>query len=313
GRRSRRNVSHRPTTSTTTTTKTYPLIPYTPNYYRIAALSVKCILSSFVLILSATIRRDFLKHFTLFIMIPIVLDCGFDIYTEIKASITSYEKATKFKNRSRRTTVNCDLFNSLVGCWEDAVVDNIGEEFNRRSSATKSFALVCYILSDILFWSTLFTSVAAFYYAHTAIARSEEIKLKWFFFTSFVHFLLFLFLQSFILFFRRRDDYTKSSPYDQVRDGKWRLFSFILFQIVVHILTIPYLSISLAQDFLVVLDFPSQCVQALPLHQAADMFVVHITTFVVRPFLILITILFLIAPYRKTFLLLFCPCCPYNS
>uniref|UniRef100_A0A0K0D0A6 G protein-coupled receptor n=1 Tax=Angiostrongylus cantonensis TaxID=6313 RepID=A0A0K0D0A6_ANGCA len=214
--------------------------------------------------------------------------------------------------------------------------------------ATKPFALVCYILSDILFWSTLFTSVAAFYYAHTAIIRSEEISyipyiwsfLKvqvfpilftvidtlitvfqvkydlvpyWFFFTAFVHFSLFLFFQSSILFCRRRDDYIKSSPYDQVRDGKWRLFSFILFQIVVHILTIPYLSISLAQDFLVVLDFPSQYVQALPLHQAADMFVVHITTFVVRPFLILITILSLIAPYRKTFLLLFCPCCPHNS
>uniref|UniRef100_A0A0K0DLU0 FAR1 domain-containing protein n=1 Tax=Angiostrongylus cantonensis TaxID=6313 RepID=A0A0K0DLU0_ANGCA len=38
------------------------------------------------------------------------------------------EKAAKFKNRSPRTTTNADLFISLLGCWEDAVVDNIDEE-----------------------------------------------------------------------------------------------------------------------------------------------------------------------------------------
>ncbi|KAJ1356454.1 hypothetical protein KIN20_014179 [Parelaphostrongylus tenuis] len=48
-------------------------------------------------------------------------------------------------------------------------------------------------------------------------------------------------LASFLLFCRRRDDYIKSSPYNQVRDAKWRLFLLILFQFVVHILTVPYL------------------------------------------------------------------------
>ncbi|VDM56859.1 unnamed protein product [Angiostrongylus costaricensis] len=41
------------------------------------------------------------------------------------------EKDAKFKNRIPRTTINWDLFNSLVGCWEDAVVDNIDEEYDR--------------------------------------------------------------------------------------------------------------------------------------------------------------------------------------
>ncbi|KAE9418521.1 hypothetical protein Angca_003439, partial [Angiostrongylus cantonensis] len=41
------------------------------------------------------------------------------------------EKAAKFKNLSPRTTTNWDLFNSLDGCWEDAVVDNIDEEHDR--------------------------------------------------------------------------------------------------------------------------------------------------------------------------------------
>uniref|UniRef100_A0A0K0DHK5 Endo/exonuclease/phosphatase domain-containing protein n=1 Tax=Angiostrongylus cantonensis TaxID=6313 RepID=A0A0K0DHK5_ANGCA len=40
-------------------------------------------------------------------------------------------KVAKFKNRSPKTTTNWDLFNSLVGCWEDAVVDNIDEEYDR--------------------------------------------------------------------------------------------------------------------------------------------------------------------------------------
>uniref|UniRef100_A0A158P944 Endo/exonuclease/phosphatase domain-containing protein n=1 Tax=Angiostrongylus cantonensis TaxID=6313 RepID=A0A158P944_ANGCA len=41
------------------------------------------------------------------------------------------EKAAKFKNRSPKTTTNWDLFNSLFGCWEDAAVDNIDEEYDR--------------------------------------------------------------------------------------------------------------------------------------------------------------------------------------
>uniref|UniRef100_A0A0K0D7X7 HA domain-containing protein n=1 Tax=Angiostrongylus cantonensis TaxID=6313 RepID=A0A0K0D7X7_ANGCA len=40
------------------------------------------------------------------------------------------EKAAKFKNRSPRTTTKWDLFSSLVGCWDDAVVDNIDEEYD---------------------------------------------------------------------------------------------------------------------------------------------------------------------------------------
>ncbi|KAE9414302.1 hypothetical protein Angca_008528, partial [Angiostrongylus cantonensis] len=41
------------------------------------------------------------------------------------------EKASKFKSRSPRTTTNYDLFNLLVGCWKDTVVDNIDEEYDR--------------------------------------------------------------------------------------------------------------------------------------------------------------------------------------
>ncbi|VDM64763.1 unnamed protein product [Angiostrongylus costaricensis] len=41
------------------------------------------------------------------------------------------EKAAKFQTRSSRTTANWDVFNSLVGCWEDAVVDNIDEDYDR--------------------------------------------------------------------------------------------------------------------------------------------------------------------------------------
>ncbi|VDO32221.1 unnamed protein product, partial [Heligmosomoides polygyrus] len=41
------------------------------------------------------------------------------------------EKAAKFKKRSPRTTINWDLYTSLVGLWEDAVMDNVDEEYDR--------------------------------------------------------------------------------------------------------------------------------------------------------------------------------------
>ncbi|VDM63454.1 unnamed protein product [Angiostrongylus costaricensis] len=41
------------------------------------------------------------------------------------------EEAAKFKNRSAKTTINWDIFNLLVGCWKDAVTDNIDEECDR--------------------------------------------------------------------------------------------------------------------------------------------------------------------------------------
>ncbi|VDO79700.1 unnamed protein product, partial [Heligmosomoides polygyrus] len=41
------------------------------------------------------------------------------------------EKATKFKKRNPRTTINRDLYTSLAGLWEDTVMDNIVEEYDR--------------------------------------------------------------------------------------------------------------------------------------------------------------------------------------
>ncbi|VDP62275.1 unnamed protein product [Heligmosomoides polygyrus] len=41
------------------------------------------------------------------------------------------EKATKFKKRSSRTTINCNLYISLAGLWEDTAMDNIDEECDR--------------------------------------------------------------------------------------------------------------------------------------------------------------------------------------
>ncbi|VDO74397.1 unnamed protein product [Heligmosomoides polygyrus] len=42
------------------------------------------------------------------------------------------EKAAKFKKKSRpRTTINWDLYTSLAGLWEDAVMDNVDEEYDR--------------------------------------------------------------------------------------------------------------------------------------------------------------------------------------
>ncbi|EYC13479.1 hypothetical protein Y032_0043g735 [Ancylostoma ceylanicum] len=41
------------------------------------------------------------------------------------------EKAAKYKKRSLKLTINWDLFTMLAGFWEDTVVDNIDEEYER--------------------------------------------------------------------------------------------------------------------------------------------------------------------------------------
>ncbi|EYC24770.1 hypothetical protein Y032_0013g2100 [Ancylostoma ceylanicum] len=53
------------------------------------------------------------------------------------------EKAAKYKKRSPKPTINWDLFTTLAGFWEDTVVDNIDEEYERliqhlRDSAKKA-------------------------------------------------------------------------------------------------------------------------------------------------------------------------------
>ncbi|CAJ0601109.1 unnamed protein product [Cylicocyclus nassatus] len=279
------------------------LLPYSPNYYRIAALSAKCALSLLVLVLSATIKRDFLKVFTLFLILPIVLECGFDVYSEIKTSITYYGSRELLMDYYRG-----DYYDVATSSLQHEALKIYQEVLARYTtyniySQTTLFALVCYILSDILFWSTLFTSVVAFYYAHKAIVRPEEINYipyVWSFLRvqlfpilfTLIDTLLAVFtvptyvllgatviirlaaclvvvtlvtqtLASFVVFCRRRDEYTKSSPYDQVRDGKWRLFWFICFQITIHVLSVPYITwaaISLAQDVLIVFNIPHESI-----------------------------------------------------
>ena len=41
------------------------------------------------------------------------------------------EKVAKFKKRNSKSTMNRDPFKSLAGFWEDTVVDNIDEEYDR--------------------------------------------------------------------------------------------------------------------------------------------------------------------------------------
>ncbi|EYC29362.1 hypothetical protein Y032_0006g2937 [Ancylostoma ceylanicum] len=41
------------------------------------------------------------------------------------------KKAAKYKRRSPKPTINWDLFTTLAGFWEDTVVDNIDEEYER--------------------------------------------------------------------------------------------------------------------------------------------------------------------------------------
>lgn len=162
-------------------------------------------------------------------------------------------------------------------------------------------ALVEYCLSTWLFWSSLFSSIGAFQYAHKAVARPDEISYTHFF-RGFVYIQLVVVLplstldvllsvfstklpplvlaitsviprlvacigalflliqvlvvslikpseqyrfQSLFIFCKSCDEYVKTSPYSQVRHSKARLFWFILFQIILQALAVPYLGLFL--------------------------------------------------------------------
>ncbi|RCN47980.1 hypothetical protein ANCCAN_05919 [Ancylostoma caninum] len=58
-------------------------------------------------------------------------DTGEELFLETCDSRGVGEKAVKFKRRSPKPVINWDLFTSLAGFWEDAVVDNTDEEYDR--------------------------------------------------------------------------------------------------------------------------------------------------------------------------------------
>lgn len=341
------------------TTTIASILPYAPNYYRIVLLTIKCLLTVLVLVLSGTIKRDFLKVFTLILMVPLVFECGFDVYSEVNVGVSHYDSSDVAVDVSESY-----LYLQALKAYErpgllprEAV--RIYRELLTKYTYFKAYgdesyyALVSFILSDLLFWSTLFSSVVAFYYTHKAIVRPEEINYIpyiWSFLKVQAFPILFTtadtllatfevpsyvltgataiirltaclvaftmvtqIFASFIVFCRRRSDYTKASPYDQVRDGKWRLFNFILFQLVVHKgTTIPYLAwacISLAQDFLIVFHFSNEDQRRMPVQLANEMFEDHLLTALYRPLVLLCCIILFLMPYRKKFVRFFCPCC----
>ncbi|RCN33348.1 hypothetical protein ANCCAN_20828 [Ancylostoma caninum] len=60
---------------------------------------------------------------------------GVLVNTNLVMNIDSFEQLTtrigRLRRKSLKPVINWDLFTSLAGFWEDAVVDNIDEEYNR--------------------------------------------------------------------------------------------------------------------------------------------------------------------------------------
>ncbi|UMM29561.1 hypothetical protein L5515_011862 [Caenorhabditis briggsae] len=335
--------------STTTTTMAPILIDYHPNPYRIGLLAFKCLLIILLFTLSCTIRRDFFKFFVLFLIIPLFIESGFDIFTEIHSSNAIYG-AQQFDwdyfNLSPRE-------NSTVTDWQKHAVESYGQILQKYTTYqvyTKDqlFSIVSYVAGDFIFWSLLFSTTTVFHYAHKAVVRPEQITYdpicssffkiqilpvlftaintlislyeipQWsYLFVLFIlrinacvlSFVIFTQLfASLFLFCRRKDEVTKTSTYEHVRNSKLRLFLFVLFTILIHALTAPYLiwsGLTIASDVGHLLGFNWY----LPMHFASEMFPLHLTFFLVRPFAFAILALFLLNPYRRRFVKFFCPCC----
>ncbi|EGT45038.1 hypothetical protein CAEBREN_09571 [Caenorhabditis brenneri] len=336
-------------TKAITTTIAPTLAGYQPNPYRIGLLAFKCLLIILLFTLSCTIRRDFLKYFVLFLIIPLFIEAGFDIFTEIHASTAIFGTQQfdwEYFNLAPRN-------NETVTDWQKHAVENYGQILQKYTTYqvyTKDqlFSIVSYVAGDFIFWSLLFSTTTVFHYAHKAIVRPEQItydpicssfikiQIVPVLFTAidtlvsiyaipqwsylFVLFVLritactlsfIIFTQTFaslFLFCRRKDEVTKTSPYEHVRNSKLRLFLFVIFTLLIHALTAPYIiwaGLTIAYDVGQLLGFGWY----LPMHFASEMFPLHLTLFLVRPFAFTILALILLNPYRRRFMKFFCSCC----
>ncbi|EFO93163.1 hypothetical protein CRE_10078 [Caenorhabditis remanei] len=335
-----------------TTTIPPILIDYHPNPFRIGFLAFKCLLIILLLTISCTIRRDFFKFFVFFIIIPLFIETGFDVFTEIQASIAIFGTQQfdwEYFNLS-------PIANETVTDWQKHAVESYGQILQKYTTYqlyTKDqlFSIVSYVAGDFIFWSLLFSTTTVFHYAHKAIVRPEQITYdpicSSFFkiqiisvlFTAvdtlisiyeipqwaylFILFVLRItacvltfiivtqFFASLFLFCRRKDEVTKTSPYEHVRNSKLRLFLFVVFSILIHALSAPYLiwsGLTIASDVGHLLGFDWY----LPMHFASEMFPLHLTFFIVRPYVFLVLTLFLLNPYRRRFVKFFCSCCRRN-
>uniref|UniRef100_A0A1I7TDX3 G_PROTEIN_RECEP_F1_2 domain-containing protein n=1 Tax=Caenorhabditis tropicalis TaxID=1561998 RepID=A0A1I7TDX3_9PELO len=332
-----------------TTTLAPILIDYRPNPYRIGLLAFKCLLIILLFTLSCTIRKDFLKFFVLFLIIPLFIEAGFDIFTEIHAR-TAIFGAQQFDweyfNLSPRE-------NDSVTDWQKHAVESYGQILQKYTTyqvytRDQLFSIVSYVTGDFVFWSLLFSTTTVFHYAHKAIVRPEQITYdpicssffkiqivpviftaidtlisiyeipQWSYLIvlfvlriSACVFSFIIFTQAFaslFLFCRRKDEVTKTSPYEHVRNSKIRLFLFLLFTIIIHAITAPYIiwsGLTIASDVGHLLGFNWY----LPMHFASEMFPLHLTFFLVRPYAFIFLGLFLLNPYRRRFVKFFCPCC----
>ncbi|CAI5448078.1 unnamed protein product [Caenorhabditis angaria] len=343
------------TTTTTTTTTPSPILGYTPNPFRIAVLSIKCLLIILIFTLSCTIRRDYFKFFVVFLVVPLFIEAGFDVFTEIHAA-TFGTKAQKFEYLNLSPDFELENVNFTVTDWQKDAIKDYAQVLQHYTTYTlytsdAIFPLVSYIFSDFFFWSLLFSTTTVFFYAHKAVVRPEQIiyepigksfikiqilpilftaintLLAYFSVPEWIYLAVLTIVRltalalvgvaatqifaSLFLFCRTKDELTKTSPYEQVRNSKLRLFLLVLFTIGMNVLNAPYIiwsALSLTQDINELLSFEWY----LPLHFVHEMFTLHLTFYLIRPYVFLIFTLIFLNPYRRRFFRFFCACCKRN-
>ncbi|CAB3406086.1 unnamed protein product [Caenorhabditis bovis] len=328
--------------------KTLPpeLQPYSPNPFRIGFLAFKCILIILLITLSCTIRRDFFKFFVIFLLVPLFIEAGYDIFTEIHAS-TLATGILPFD----WTYLNLRMSdaNATAHDWQKQAYESFGIILRKYTTYPlytddAMFSIISYAFGDFFFWSIFFSTATVYFYAHKAVVRPDEVayepvcksffkmqiypimlttidvllsyfEVPWFVYLGamtivrlaacILAFIIFTqMFASLFLFCRRQDEMNKASPYEQVRNCKKRLFFFIVFTILINVLTIPYLvwsGLCFASNVVTYLHLGWY----LPMHFAYEMFPLHLTFFLVRPFVFLILVLIFVSPYRRRFIKIF--------
>ncbi|GMT37748.1 hypothetical protein PFISCL1PPCAC_29045, partial [Pristionchus fissidentatus] len=144
------------------------------NPYRVVWIALETLFFLLISVLTVASKRDFIKVFLFFLLLPIGCQIGTDIFIEVKASL----------DRFPSTDVNWYYFygdynnihirflpNEGLRIYEDIIVHYTSYIIFR---GLPIISLVSFIFTDWLFWTLLFSSIPLLIYSYRSILRPEH-------------------------------------------------------------------------------------------------------------------------------------------
>ncbi|KAF8371183.1 hypothetical protein PRIPAC_77612 [Pristionchus pacificus] len=318
---------------------------FTMNPYRVGWIGMETILFVLVSFLIISAKRDFIKVFHVFLLLPMASQIALDIYSEMKASIDQFPS----------TVLNWHYYygnynyihirflpNEALRINNDILVHYTSYTLYRELPI---LSVLTFVFSDFLFWSLLFSSIPLLIYSYRSILKSEHTPYLSFWhpfirvqplallFTStdillvFLHShngfliaisaliklssllatlaILILIVISPIILCHRIASRTKSSGFVYIRSARSRLIWISLFLLLNHTLSIPYIVWSTLSTWKD-LSLLFSIQDEFGDWIATNAFVLHISVFHCRVIVLLISSILLLPNIRHVFVKFFC-------